>query len=150
MELHSIAEILTDLRAGRMVLIMDDEDRENEGDLVMVAEKVRPEDVNFMARFGRGLICLTLTADRCRQLRLPLMVSSTQREHRTNFLPALVSHLAQASIGGDVDVQRSADDVHRGKIGAGAGFVEAVDYNEMKRVTGFAKRHAAIVAISPQ
>ncbi len=85
MELHSIAEILTDLRAGRMVLIMDDEDRENEGDLVMVAEKVRPEDVNFMARFGRGLICLTLTADRCRQLRLPLMVSSTQREHRTNF-----------------------------------------------------------------
>ncbi|HQW08588.1 MAG TPA: bifunctional 3,4-dihydroxy-2-butanone-4-phosphate synthase/GTP cyclohydrolase II [Steroidobacteraceae bacterium] len=85
MELHSIAEILTDLRAGRMVLVMDDEDRENEGDLVMVAEKVRPEDVNFMARFGRGLICLTLTAERCRQLRLPLMVSSTQRDHRTNF-----------------------------------------------------------------
>ena len=85
MELHSIAEILTDLRAGRMVLIMDDEDRENEGDLVMVAEKVRAEDINFMARFGRGLICLTLTAERCRQLRLPLMVSSTQRDHRTNF-----------------------------------------------------------------
>ncbi len=85
MELHSIAEILTDLRAGRMVLVMDDEDRENEGDLVMVAEKVRAEDINFMARFGRGLICLTLSADRCRQLRLPLMVSSTQRDHRTNF-----------------------------------------------------------------
>jgi len=68
-----------------MVVIMDDEDRENEGDLVMAATKVRPEDVNFMARYGRGLICLTLTRDRCRQLRLPLMVSDTDRERRTNF-----------------------------------------------------------------
>src|SRR5207342_1181485 len=68
-----------------MVVIMDDEDRENEGDLIMAAQKVRAEDVNFMARFGRGLICLTLTAERCRQLRLPLMVSETHREHRTNF-----------------------------------------------------------------
>ena len=68
-----------------MVVIMDDEDRENEGDLIMAAQNVRAEDVNFMARFGRGLICLTLTAERCRQLRLPLMVSETHREHRTNF-----------------------------------------------------------------
>jgi 3,4-dihydroxy 2-butanone 4-phosphate synthase/GTP cyclohydrolase II len=85
MELNTVDEILADLRAGRMVLVMDDEDRENEGDLLMVAEKVRPEDINFMARFGRGLICLTLSADRCRQLSLPLMVSSTQRDLRTNF-----------------------------------------------------------------
>ncbi len=83
--LNSIEEILTDIAAGRMVVIMDDEDRENEGDLVMAAEKVRAADINFMARFGRGLICLTLTAERCRQLRLPLMVSETHREHRTNF-----------------------------------------------------------------
>jgi 3,4-dihydroxy 2-butanone 4-phosphate synthase / GTP cyclohydrolase II len=83
--LNSIEEILADLAAGRMVVIMDDEDRENEGDLIMAAQKVRPEDINFMARFGRGLICLTLTAERCRQLRLPLMVSETHREHRTNF-----------------------------------------------------------------
>ncbi|MEO8063826.1 MAG: bifunctional 3,4-dihydroxy-2-butanone-4-phosphate synthase/GTP cyclohydrolase II [Pseudomonadota bacterium] len=83
--LNTIEEILADLAAGRMVVIMDDEDRENEGDLIMAAEKVRPEDINFMARFGRGLICLTLTAERCRQLRLPLMVSETHREHRTNF-----------------------------------------------------------------
>jgi 3,4-dihydroxy 2-butanone 4-phosphate synthase/GTP cyclohydrolase II len=83
--LNSIEEILADIAAGRMVVIMDDEDRENEGDLVMAAQKVRAEDVNFMARFGRGLICLTLTAERCRQLRLPLMVSETHREHRTNF-----------------------------------------------------------------
>jgi len=85
MELNTVDEILSDLRAGRMVLVMDDEDRENEGDLLMVAEKVRPEDINFMARYGRGLICLTLTAERCRQLSLPLMVSSTQRDLSTNF-----------------------------------------------------------------
>jgi 3,4-dihydroxy 2-butanone 4-phosphate synthase/GTP cyclohydrolase II len=85
MKLNSIDEILADLRAGRMVVIMDDEDRENEGDLVMGAELVRAEDVNFMARYARGLICLTLTRDRCRQLRLPLMVSETNVDHRTNF-----------------------------------------------------------------
>jgi len=83
--LNSIDEILEDLRAGRMVVIMDDEDRENEGDLVMAAGAVRAEDVNFMARYGRGLICLTLTRDRCRELRLPLMVSETNADHRTNF-----------------------------------------------------------------
>jgi 3,4-dihydroxy 2-butanone 4-phosphate synthase/GTP cyclohydrolase II len=83
--LHSIDEILADLRAGRMVVIMDDEDRENEGDLVMAASCVRPEDINFMARFGRGLICLTLTRERCKELRLPLMVSSTHEQHQTNF-----------------------------------------------------------------
>ena len=81
----SIEDILTDIAAGKMVVIVDDEDRENEGDLLMAADKVRPEDINFMARFGRGLICLTLTQERCRQLRLPLMVSDTHREHRTNF-----------------------------------------------------------------
>jgi 3,4-dihydroxy 2-butanone 4-phosphate synthase/GTP cyclohydrolase II len=83
--LNSTDEILEDIRQGRMVVIMDDEDRENEGDLVMAATKVRPEDVNFMARYGRGLICLTLTRDRCRQLRLPLMVGDTDLDHGTNF-----------------------------------------------------------------
>ena len=80
-----IEDILADLTAGRMVVIVDDEDRENEGDLLMAAQCVRPEDINFMARFGRGLICLTLTRERCTQLRLPLMVSDTDRERRTNF-----------------------------------------------------------------
>jgi 3,4-dihydroxy 2-butanone 4-phosphate synthase / GTP cyclohydrolase II len=84
-ELNSIDEILADLRQGKMAVIMDDEDRENEGDLIMAAERVRAEDVNFMARYGRGLICLTLTRERCRQLRLPLMVSDTDTTHRTNF-----------------------------------------------------------------
>ena len=80
-----IEDILADLAAGKMVVVVDDEDRENEGDLLMAAQCVRPEDINFMARFGRGLICLTLTRDRCTQLRLPLMVSDTDRERRTNF-----------------------------------------------------------------
>ncbi len=84
-EFSSIDAVLDDLRQGKMAVIMDDEDRENEGDLIMAAERVRPEDVNFMARFGRGLICLTLTRERCRQLRLPLMVSDTDTQHRTNF-----------------------------------------------------------------
>src|ERR1017187_3174138 len=82
---NTIDEILDDLRAGKMAVLMDDEDRENEGDLIMAAECVRAEDVNFMARYGRGLICLTLTRERCRQLRLPLMVSDTDSTHRTNF-----------------------------------------------------------------
>ncbi len=83
--LNSIEDILVDIREGRMVVLMDDEDRENEGDLIMAASKVRPEDVNCMAKYGRGLICLTLTRDRCRQLRLPLMVSETDLDHTTNF-----------------------------------------------------------------
>jgi 3,4-dihydroxy 2-butanone 4-phosphate synthase/GTP cyclohydrolase II len=83
--MNTIDEILEDLRRGKMAVIMDDEDRENEGDLIMAADCVRPEDVNFMARYGRGLICLTLTRERCRQLRLPLMVSETDGAHRTNF-----------------------------------------------------------------
>jgi 3,4-dihydroxy 2-butanone 4-phosphate synthase/GTP cyclohydrolase II len=85
MELNSIEEIIADIRAGKMVIIMDDEDRENEGDLIMAASKVRPEDINFMAKYGRGLICLTLTRDRCRQLSLPLMVNDNQDQHGTNF-----------------------------------------------------------------
>jgi 3,4-dihydroxy 2-butanone 4-phosphate synthase / GTP cyclohydrolase II len=81
----SVPDIVEDIRQGRMVIIVDDEDRENEGDLLMAAAKVRPEDINFMARFGRGLICMTLTRARCQQLRLPLMVSDTDREKSTNF-----------------------------------------------------------------
>ena len=85
MKLNTTAEILDDLRQGKMVIIMDDEDRENEGDLVMAAECVSAESINFMARFGRGLICLTLTDERCKQLRLPLMVSDNQTPYATNF-----------------------------------------------------------------
>ena len=81
----SVDDLLADIRAGKMVVVIDDEDRENEGDLVMAASLVRPEDINFMARFGRGLICLTLDQARCEQLRLPLMVSGSDRQRSTNF-----------------------------------------------------------------
>ena len=83
--MNSIDEIIADIRQGKMVVIMDDEDRENEGDLVMAAACTRPEDINFMARYGRGLICLTLTRERCQQLRLPLMVNENKTAHSTNF-----------------------------------------------------------------
>ncbi len=85
MAFNDIDEIVADISAGRMVLMLDDEDRENEGDLVMAASMVRPEDINFMARYGRGLICLTLTRERCAQLRLPLMVNQAEDQHSTNF-----------------------------------------------------------------
>jgi len=83
--LNSIEEIIHDIRDGKMVILMDDEDRENEGDLIMAASKVRPEDINFMARHGRGLICLTLSHKRCEQLRLPLMVRDNNAAYSTNF-----------------------------------------------------------------
>jgi 3,4-dihydroxy 2-butanone 4-phosphate synthase/GTP cyclohydrolase II len=85
MQLNSIEEIVEDLRQGKMVIILDDEDRENEGDLLMAAEHVTPAAINFMAKYGRGLICLTLTKERCRQLRLPLMVSENKANHATAF-----------------------------------------------------------------
>ncbi len=77
--------IIEAMRAGQMVILVDDEDRENEGDLVLAAEHVTPEAINFMARHGRGLICLTLTEARCAQLHLPLMVSDNRSPYATNF-----------------------------------------------------------------
>ena len=81
----SIKEILEDYKQGKMIILMDDENRENEGDLLVASEKVTKEDINFMATHGRGLICLTLTQQRCQQLNLPLMVSKNSDLHSTNF-----------------------------------------------------------------
>jgi 3,4-dihydroxy 2-butanone 4-phosphate synthase/GTP cyclohydrolase II len=78
-------EIIAELRAGRMVILVDEEDRENEGDLVLAADHVTPDAVNFMAKHGRGLICLTLTRERCQQLNLPLMVRDNGTSMGTNF-----------------------------------------------------------------
>jgi len=83
--ISSIGEIVAELRAGRMVVLVDEEDRENEGDLLIAAEFATPDAINFMARYGRGLICLTLTEERCRQLHLPLMVSNNRSPLGTNF-----------------------------------------------------------------
>ena len=85
MELNSIEELIEDIRHGKMVILMDDEDRENEGDIIMAATMVRPDDINFMAKHARGLICLTLTPERCEQLKLPLMVNANNAQHGTNF-----------------------------------------------------------------
>ena len=85
MKLNTVEELIADIRAGRMVILMDDEDRENEGDLVMAATHVRPEDINFMITHARGLVCLTLTRERCQQLNLPLMVQRSGAAHGTNF-----------------------------------------------------------------
>jgi 3,4-dihydroxy 2-butanone 4-phosphate synthase/GTP cyclohydrolase II len=83
--LASTDEIIADLRAGKMVVLVDEEDRENEGDLVLAADHVTAEAVNFMAKHGRGLICLTLTRERCQQLNLPLMVRDNGTSMGTNF-----------------------------------------------------------------
>ncbi|MCD6079578.1 MAG: 3,4-dihydroxy-2-butanone 4-phosphate synthase, partial [Ramlibacter sp.] len=80
-----VEEIVAEIRAGRMVILVDEEDRENEGDLVLAAEHVTPEAINFMARFGRGLICLTLTRDRCERLQLPPMVARNGTKMGTAF-----------------------------------------------------------------
>ncbi len=81
----SIEQAIDEIRRGRMVIVVDDEDRENEGDLTLAAEKVTPDAINFMARFGRGLICLALTEERCNQLELPLMVETNTSPYGTAF-----------------------------------------------------------------
>ena len=85
MSLASTQDIIHELKQGRMVVLVDEEDRENEGDLVMAAEFVTPAAVNFMAKFGRGLICLTLTEEHCQRLQLPLMVGRNGSSFGTNF-----------------------------------------------------------------
>jgi 3,4-dihydroxy 2-butanone 4-phosphate synthase/GTP cyclohydrolase II len=85
MSISSIPEIIAEIQAGRMVILVDEEDRENEGDLVMAAEFVTPASINFMAKHGRGLVCLTLTEERCEQLNLPLMVANNRSQLGTNF-----------------------------------------------------------------
>ncbi|HET8731938.1 MAG TPA: bifunctional 3,4-dihydroxy-2-butanone-4-phosphate synthase/GTP cyclohydrolase II [Moraxellaceae bacterium] len=85
MALNTIEELIADIRLGRMVVLMDDEDRENEGDLVMAATHVRPEDINFMIKYARGLVCLPMTRDRCELLKLPLMVQRNGSGYGTKF-----------------------------------------------------------------
>jgi 3,4-dihydroxy 2-butanone 4-phosphate synthase / GTP cyclohydrolase II len=89
MTLATTTDIIAELRAGRMVVLVDEEDRENEGDLVMAAEFVTAEAINFMARYGRGLICLTLTEERCKQLGLKPMVQNNGTKHGTAFTSSI-------------------------------------------------------------
>ncbi len=85
LELNSTEELIADIKDGKMVILMDDEDRENEGDLVIAANAVTPEVVNFMAKHARGLLCLTLMPEHCKQLELPLMVNNNTAQLATNF-----------------------------------------------------------------
>lgn len=89
MKLNTVEEIIEDIRQGRMVILMDDEDRENEGDLVIAAERVRTEDINFMATNARGLICLTLSRERCDFLNLRPMVNKNATQFHTNFTASI-------------------------------------------------------------
>ena len=85
----SVEEAVEEIRQGRMIVLVDDEDRENEGDLAMAAEKITPEAINFMAKYGRGLICMPLTEDRCDELHLPLMSPINTSVHGTAFTEAI-------------------------------------------------------------
>ena len=89
MPVATVTEALEDIRAGKMIILVDDEDRENEGDLCMAAEKVTPEGINFMARYGRGLICLSLSPSMVDRLQLPMMVSDNQSKYGTAFLVSI-------------------------------------------------------------
>ena len=89
---NTIDEALEELKAGRMIVVVDDEDRENEGDLVMAATKATPEAINFMICQGRGLVCVPLTAERLRELDLPQMVSRNTDSHETAFTVSVDAH----------------------------------------------------------
>ena len=92
MGFSSIPEVLDELRAGRMIILVDDESRENEGDLVCAAEKITPKMVNFMLGYGRGLICLTLSSRRCRELQLYQQVSDNTAAMGTAFTITIDAH----------------------------------------------------------
>jgi 3,4-dihydroxy 2-butanone 4-phosphate synthase/GTP cyclohydrolase II len=85
MPILTIEEAISEIRTGRIVILVDDEDRENEGDLCMAAEKVTPEAINFMSKFGRGLICLAMSADMITRLELPMMVDNNTSRYQTGF-----------------------------------------------------------------
>src|SRR3954466_4902195 len=113
--ISSTAEIIAELRAGKMVILVDEEDRENEGDLLMAAEFVTAEAINFMAKHGRGLICLTLTEERCRQLDLPLMVGDNRSRMGTNFTVSI-----EAASGVTTGIS-AADRAHTIRVAAAPG-----------------------------
>ncbi|PIE43882.1 MAG: 3,4-dihydroxy-2-butanone-4-phosphate synthase [Gammaproteobacteria bacterium] len=113
MQLNTIEEIIDDIRQGKMVILMDDEDRENEGDLIIAAELVRPEDVNFMVSYARGLVCLTLTEERCQFLGLAPMVASNHSRFQTKFTNSI-----EATAGVSTGIS-AADRAHTIRVAVG-------------------------------
>ncbi len=165
MALNTIEELVDDLRQGKMVILMDDEERENEGDLVMVAEHVRASDINFMATHARGLICLTLSEERCKKLKLPLMVNNNRDQHSTNFTLSIEAaegvttgisaadraHTIRAAVGRDSNAESIVQPGHifplmaqPGGVLSRAGHTEAGC--DLARMSGF-EPAAAIVEI---
>ncbi len=100
-EFDTIESVIKDIRNGKMVIVVDDEDRENEGDFIMAADKVTPEAINFMARYGRGLICTPITAARASELSLPLMVENNNCDYETAFTVSIDSINAGTGISCD-------------------------------------------------
>jgi 3,4-dihydroxy 2-butanone 4-phosphate synthase/GTP cyclohydrolase II len=117
MSLSSIPDILDDIRAGKMVILMDDEDRENEGDLIIAAEAVTPEVITFFSSEACGLICMPITAERAHQLQLPLMVRDNRSQHETNFTVSIDA--AQRKGPGISSVQRAHTVLEAAKPDAG-------------------------------
>lgn len=113
MKLNTVEELVEDIRQGKMVVLMDDEDRENEGDLVIAAEQIRPEDINFMAKHARGLICLTLTRERCEYLGLAPMVQDNHAQFSTNFTASI-----EAATGVTTGIS-AADRAHTVRVAVG-------------------------------
>ena len=107
-EFFSTEEILKDFQQGKFVILVDDEDRENEGDLIIAAEYTRPEHINFMAIHGRGLICLAMTSQQINQLKLPMMIS---REHSTTKMETAFTYSIEASSGVTTGIS-AADRAH--------------------------------------
>src|SRR5438552_7502720 len=85
MDFSSVEEAIADIKAGKLLIVVDDEDRENEGDLTIAAEKITPEAINFMAKYGRGLICMPMTEERLAELELPQMVVQNTARFDTAF-----------------------------------------------------------------
>src|SRR2546425_10163396 len=100
---------IEEIRAGRMVVVVDDEDRENEGDLTLAADKVTPEAINFMARYGRGLICMPMTEERLEELDIPLMVKDNTSPYNTAFC---VSIEAKRNVSTGISAADRARTVH--------------------------------------
>ena len=98
MSVSTIREAIEDIKKGKMVILCDNEDRENEGDLTMAAEKITPEAINFMAKYGRGLICLSLTEEHVEKLKIPLMVEDNTSAFQTAFTVSIITRWASRII----------------------------------------------------
>jgi 3,4-dihydroxy 2-butanone 4-phosphate synthase/GTP cyclohydrolase II len=114
MKMNTVPELIEDIRQGKMIILMDDEDRENEGDLIMAAVHTRAEDINFMAKFGRGLICMPMLRERCEQLKLPLMVQRNGSGYGTKFTVSI-----EAASGVTTGIS-AADRAHTVRVAAAA------------------------------